>query len=105
MKFEKNLDGKIVLIKNSTQEEVEFDYPVDAREALLQIDKRTGDAVYSVPVIKKKKLFAPIEPTEEKVKRPGLKVGPKTKTTEIIKDNEPEDDSQGTFDVEESKFE
>jgi hypothetical protein len=90
MKLETNENGKIVLIKKSTMEEVEFDYQVDAREAILQTDKNTGDSCYIVPETKKKKFSAPknVESVEEKVKKPGLKVGPGRKPKEIIKDND-----------------
>jgi hypothetical protein len=44
----RNFKKKIIL-KYKNGEIVEFDFPVDAREALMQIDPETGNPAYSIP--------------------------------------------------------
>ena len=121
MKLETNENGKIVLFRKDTGKEVLFDFQIDAREALLQIDKKTGDSVYVIPE-KKKKFSAPIIKKEEvgaantKENNPepskGLKVGRgrPAKVKEVIEEVSQDDaglenDSEGTLEVEQSKFE
>jgi len=44
----RNFKKKIIL-KYKNGEIVEFDFPIDAREALMQIDPETGNPAYSIP--------------------------------------------------------
>jgi hypothetical protein len=101
MKLELNENGKISLFRNDTNKEVEFDFQVDAREALMQKNPKTGDAAYRVP--DKKKKFTPNKPKEEvdevKLPKKGLKTGVKVKE----EDTKTEDNTDSGEDSEDVK--